>query len=75
MIVEMGMNTAAKALTAGIAAGAYTGLVLYNPLTNSVRLRPTQDGGRGYYVIGHHEIMFPILAAMIKSRMRSQAGS
>jgi hypothetical protein len=41
----------------------------YRPMMN-VRLRPTQDGGKGYYVTGHHEIMIPLLAAMIKNRMR-----
>ena len=43
----------------------------YRPTMN-VKVRPTQDGGKGYYIIGHHEIMFPLFAAMIKSRMRSQ---
>ncbi len=38
----------------------------YRPTMN-VRLRPTQDGGRGYYFAGHHEIMIPLLAAMIKA--------
>lgn len=41
----------------------------YRPTMN-VQLRPTQDGGRGYYFTGHHEIMVPLVAAMIKSRMR-----
>jgi hypothetical protein len=41
----------------------------YRPMMN-VSVRPTQDGGRGYYVIGHHEIMIPLLAAMIKNGMR-----
>lgn len=36
----------------------------YRPLTNVVR-RPTQKGGRGYSLIGHHEIMVPLLAAAI----------
>jgi hypothetical protein len=36
----------------------------YRPNTNVVR-RPTQDGGRGYAITGHHEIMFPLLAAAI----------
>jgi deoxyhypusine synthase len=34
----------------------------YRPVTNVVR-RPTQAGGRGYTLTGHHEIMFPLLAA------------
>jgi hypothetical protein len=41
----------------------------YRPMMN-VQLRPTQDGGKGYYFTGHHEIMIPLVAAMIKSRLR-----
>jgi len=41
----------------------------YRPTMN-VQRRPTQEGGRGYYVIGHHEIMIPLLAAMIVSGKR-----
>ena len=33
----------------------------YRPRMNVVR-RPTQDGGRGYEITGHHEIMVPLLA-------------
>lgn len=36
----------------------------YRPLTNVVR-RPTQQGGKGYALTGHHEIMVPLLAAGI----------
>jgi len=36
----------------------------YRPLTNVVR-RPTQKGGTGYQLIGHHEIMVPLLAAAV----------
>lgn len=36
----------------------------YRPLTNVVR-RPTAGGGRGYALTGHHEILFPLLAAMV----------
>lgn len=39
----------------------------YRPTMN-VKLRPTQDGGRGLYFTGHHEIMVPLLAAMIKAK-------
>jgi hypothetical protein len=46
----------------------------YRPTMN-VKVRPTQDGGEGYYIIGHHEIMVPLLAAMIKAQTRSQGGS
>ncbi len=41
----------------------------YRPTMN-VQKRPTQDGGRGYYVTGHHEIMVPLLAAMVKAQVR-----
>lgn len=36
----------------------------YRPNTNVVR-RPTHGGGKGFALTGHHEIMFPLLAAMI----------
>ncbi len=36
----------------------------YRPNTNVVR-RPTQGGGRGFAITGHHEIMFPLLAAAV----------
>jgi len=36
----------------------------YRPNTNVVR-RPTQGGGRGYALTGHHELMLPLLAAAI----------
>lgn len=37
----------------------------YRPQVNVVE-RPTQAHGRGYSFTGHHEIMIPLLAAMIK---------
>ena len=40
----------------------------YRPQMNVVE-RPTQRFGRGYNFIGHHEIMFPLLAAMIKEKI------
>ncbi len=36
----------------------------YRPTTNVVR-RPTHGGGKGFALTGHHEIMFPLLAAAI----------
>jgi hypothetical protein len=36
----------------------------YRPNTNVVR-RPTQGGGKGFAITGHHEIMFPLLAAAV----------
>ena len=41
----------------------------YRPLTNVVK-RPTQKGGTGYSLIGHHEIMFPLLMAAVLEQLR-----
>ena len=43
----------------------------YRPRMNVVT-RPTQDGGEGFDITGHHEIMFPLLAAMVKTEMKKQ---
>lgn len=39
----------------------------YRPMVNVVR-RPTSLGGRGYALTGHHEIMIPLLAAIVKEK-------
>ncbi len=36
----------------------------YRPTVN-VMQRPTLGGGKGYYFVGHHEIMVPLLAGLI----------
>jgi len=36
----------------------------YRPAQNVVS-RPVQPGGRGYYIIGHHEIILPLLAQAV----------
>jgi len=41
----------------------------YRPLTNVLR-RPTQKGGAGHMLIGHHEIMVPLLAAGVLESLR-----
>jgi len=40
----------------------------YRPNTNVVR-RPTMKGGAGFSLTGHHEIMFPLLAAAVKEEL------
>ncbi|MDR1545719.1 MAG: hypothetical protein LBU12_03195 [Deltaproteobacteria bacterium] len=40
----------------------------YRPLTNVVE-RPNLEGGRGYNLIGHHEIMFPLLTALVLEQL------
>ena len=40
----------------------------YRPLTNVVR-RPTQGGGKGYALTGHHEIMLPLLFSAVAEEL------
>ena len=46
----------------------------YRPTTNVV-LRPTAGIGRGYSLVGHHELMIPWLAAAISAALASPAGA
>jgi len=41
----------------------------YRPAMNVVH-RPTINGGKGYQFTGHHEVMIPLLAAMIRQHIR-----
>jgi len=59
-------NLGAKAR--GFTTAVFDMYALYRPTVN-VKQRPTQDGGKGFYFIGHHEIMIPLLAAMITARL------
>lgn len=40
----------------------------YRPYQNIVT-RPVLKSGRGFYILGHHEIMLPLLALALKERM------
>jgi len=40
----------------------------YRPTVNVVN-RPTRKGGKGYVLTGHHEIMFPLLAAAVVEKI------
>lgn len=42
----------------------------YRPLTNVVD-RPTRRGGKGFNIVGHHEIMIPLLTAGILEKLHS----
>ncbi|MFZ2446082.1 MAG: hypothetical protein WAW37_06985 [Syntrophobacteraceae bacterium] len=44
----------------------------YRPQVNVVT-RPTLGGGSGIYLIGHHEIMFPLLMAAVIDELRGEA--
>lgn len=41
----------------------------YRPAQNVVA-RPVASGGRGYYIIGHHEIMLPLLAQAVIEKIK-----
>jgi len=41
----------------------------YRPTVNVVK-RPTLKGGKGYTLIGHHEVMFPLLAAAVLEKLK-----
>jgi len=41
----------------------------YRPRVNVVE-RPTRNSGRGIMLTGHHEIMFPLLAAAVREELR-----
>ncbi|MFH0790035.1 MAG: hypothetical protein V2A64_00210 [Candidatus Omnitrophota bacterium] len=41
----------------------------YRPAQNVVA-RPVMSGGRGYYIIGHHEIMLPLLSQAIIEKIQ-----
>ena len=43
----------------------------YRPMTNVVR-RPTQKGGQGLALTGHHELMVPLLAAAVIEQLDRQ---
>jgi hypothetical protein len=43
----------------------------YRSLLNVVE-RPVRAGGKGYNLIGHHEIMFPLLAACLAERLAAE---
>jgi hypothetical protein len=47
---------------------------LYRPLTNVVS-RPTKGIGTGYSLVGHHELMIPLLAAALIERDGSDVGA
>ena len=52
----------------GFSAANFDMIHQYRPQQNVVD-RPTRRHGRGYNFTGHHELMLPLLAAMIKSKL------
>jgi len=71
VLPEVFLKAVALARNRGIALAELTTVNLdfvrlYRPQTNVVA-RPTAGTGRGYSLVGHHEIMIPLLAAALRS--------
>jgi len=69
VLPEVFLKAVALARNRGIALAGLTTvnldfLRMYRPHTNVVT-RPTAGSGRGYSLIGHHEIMIPLVAAAV----------
>jgi hypothetical protein len=43
----------------------------YRPAVNVVS-RPTQNGGRGFHLTGHHEILFPLICAAVLEELAAE---
>src|SRR5262252_3616588 len=77
VLPEVFLKAVALARNKGIALAGLTTVNLdfvrsYRPQTNVVS-RPTAGGGRGYSIVGHHEIMIPLLAAALRRRKQPQS--
>jgi hypothetical protein len=73
VLPEVFLKAVALARNRGIALAGLTTVNLdvisqYRPQTNVVT-RPTAGTGRGYSLVGHHEIMIPLLAAAVKEAL------
>ena len=71
VLPEVFLKAVALARNAGIALAGLTTVNLdfirsYRPQTNVVS-RPTAGTGRGYSLVGHHELMIPLLAAALEN--------
>ena len=70
VLPEVFLKAVALARNGGIALAELTTVNLdfvqsYRPQTNVVRRPTTGTSGRGYSLVGHHEIMIPLLAAAV----------
>jgi hypothetical protein len=69
IIPEVFLKAISLARNLGHTINAFTTVDLdfvrhYRPAMNIVS-RPTQQGGRGFHLTGHHEILFPLLCAAV----------
>jgi len=69
IIPEVFLKALSLARNLGHAVNTFTTIDLdfvrhYRPAVNVVA-RPTQNGGRGFHLTGHHEILFPLICAAV----------
>ncbi|MEW6299496.1 MAG: hypothetical protein AB1671_17475, partial [Thermodesulfobacteriota bacterium] len=69
ILPEVFLKALSLARNLGYVVNAFTTVDLdfvrhYRPQVNVVS-RPTQQGGRGFHITGHHEIIFPLLCAAV----------
>lgn len=77
IIPEVFLKALSLARNLGHVVNAFTTVDLdfirhYRPAMNIVT-RPTQNGGRGFHLTGHHEILFPLLCAAVLEGLAVQA--
>jgi len=76
ILPEIFLKAVTKARNIGKKLGRITTIDIdfirqYRPQTNVVR-RPTQRGGRGISLVGHHELVVPLLAATVVEELGSK---
>ena len=76
IIPEVFLKALSVARNVGYTVNAFTTVDLdfvrhYRPAMNIVT-RPTQSGGRGFRLTGHHEILFPLLCAAVLEELAVQ---
>ena len=77
IIPEVFLKALSLARNLGHTLNAFTTVDLdfmrhYRPAVNVVT-RPTQQGGRGFHLTGHHEIVFPLLCAAVMEELERPA--
>ncbi len=75
ILPEVFLKAVSMARAAGVDFPSLTTVVLdfirqYRPAENVAR-RPVAGGGRGFYLVGHHEILVPLLGQALLDRWRA----
>ncbi|OLD78231.1 MAG: hypothetical protein AUI33_03725 [Ignavibacteria bacterium 13_1_40CM_2_61_4] len=76
VLPEVFLKTLTVARNLGFKARGFTtanfDMIQHYRARMNVVQRPTREKGRGFLFTGHHEIMIPLVCAMIKERLRSR---